>query len=471
MSARMATTFLLLWCGFLFFYGLDTSPLYRTEGLRARIAAEALEGHWLTPTLYDEPFLTKPPGMYASIAAVSLPVGEVTPLTARLPSAIAATIAVLFFYWTFRRLFDPTLALVAGLFLPVSMLWLDKAPSAEIDAVQLMWVIVSLLAFLRAVEVEESGERALGWWLIAMTCVAGGFLTKWTAPAFFYLTVIPLLLWRRRLGLLFGSGHLLGVGMALMLCVGWASAVAVQTGGWSTLVETVRAEAMQRIDPHHGGRAYPWRAVLIFPFEVLGACLPWALLMLPSFHPRFWSRLTPEQSRLAQLFHCWAWPNLLLWSVMSEHAVRYALPMTPAITGLGLMVCYVVGNPMAVWRWRIIYLTLVLWAVVKVVHVEVVGPARTLTRQAPETAESINRLVPDGEMLYLFRLKDEGILFYTGRSVRKLGDLADLPSDTRPNYLLLMREEWEQWAGTGQMKPIRWFVDQQGDRFLLATME
>ena len=86
---------LLGWCGLLFFYGLGAGELWRTESLRAIIAAEFLRsGNWIVPTLYGEPLFTKPPGMYAAIALVSWPFGGVSEWTARLPSALAASITV-----------------------------------------------------------------------------------------------------------------------------------------------------------------------------------------------------------------------------------------------------------------------------------------------------------------------------------------------------------------------------------------
>src|SRR5688572_25533703 len=85
-SPSLAPLLLLAAWAFLFFYGLDSSELYRTEGLRAVVAAEMLrDGHWAVPTLYGEPFLTKPPGAYVAIALCSLPFGEVTEASARLP--------------------------------------------------------------------------------------------------------------------------------------------------------------------------------------------------------------------------------------------------------------------------------------------------------------------------------------------------------------------------------------------------
>jgi len=83
----------LLLCRFLssfLFYGINSGDLWRTENLRALIAAEFLRsGDWIVPRLYGEPYLTKPPGMYAAIALASWPMGEVRTWSARLPSALA----------------------------------------------------------------------------------------------------------------------------------------------------------------------------------------------------------------------------------------------------------------------------------------------------------------------------------------------------------------------------------------------
>src|SRR5262245_37843672 len=201
-------------CGFLFFYGLNTGDLYRTESLRAIIAAEFLRsGNWIVPTLYGEPLFTKPPGMYAAIALASWPFGGVTEWTARLPSALAATGTVFLFYWYFGRQLGRRGGFIAALIVPLSVAWLDKVPTAEIDMLQVAWVAAAIIFFLRALEAEEAAncklqiancklqiadgleqsaictpQSAIPWWLASLLCVAGGLLAKWTAPAFFYGT-------------------------------------------------------------------------------------------------------------------------------------------------------------------------------------------------------------------------------------------------------------------------------------------
>src|SRR5688500_14598099 len=168
-----------------FFTGLGSGELWRTEGLRAMVARTMLEtGDWVVPQLYGAPHFTKPPGFYIAIVLCSLPGGVVTELTARLPSALAATACVLLFAWYFERRLGRGAGLGAGLILAASVVWLDKAGAAEIDMLQTLWVSASILFFLRAT--ENDAEPAWGWWLASLACVAAGFLTKWTGPQFFY---------------------------------------------------------------------------------------------------------------------------------------------------------------------------------------------------------------------------------------------------------------------------------------------
>ncbi len=174
--SRPATALLLLLvlCGFLFFYGINRGELYRTESLRAIIAAEFLRsGNWVVPTLYGEPLFTKPPGMYVAIALASWPAGRVSEWTSRLPSAVAATFTVFLFYTFFRRRLGHLAGLVAAVLLPLSFMWLDKATAAEIDMLQVAWVTAALLCFYRALEITEPSS------LLTIPSGSGGWPPCW----------------------------------------------------------------------------------------------------------------------------------------------------------------------------------------------------------------------------------------------------------------------------------------------------
>ncbi len=523
-----------LWCVFLFGYGISVGTLYRTEALRAIIGREALRGSWLTPTLYGEPFLSKPPGMYSAIAAASIPFADVTAVSARLPSAVAATFTVFLFYFTFRRVVERKFALAGTMLMPVSFLWLDRAPSAEIDMLQLAWVSAALLCLLRAVETEESLllpspgylKGPTSWWLISLLCVTAGFLTKWTAPAFFYVAAIPFLIWRRRLSLLWSRQHLIAVTVSIGLCALWASAV-IQQAGWQTLRDSVFAEAAQRFGSHQAGRPYPWLESLSYPLQIMAANSPWSLLALFACRPSFFRQWNENGKRLLQLLHCWTWPNLLFWSLPAQHHVRYSMPMCPGLVGLGVMVaiawarsfyaisrgkddcklqiancklkieaspiegaaetpppapprsgeerksrffnlqfaiCNLQFAILALNPKRIFLSVLCIWFVVKIVYVEAVLPPRTEHREVRENAARIAELVPPGETLYLGKLKDEGILFYYNRPARRLHHA---PA-AKPFYAVLIEAETRQAGLAGRFETVMCLKDQQGDPIMLV---
>jgi 4-amino-4-deoxy-L-arabinose transferase-like glycosyltransferase len=506
-----APLLLLPWCGFLFVYGLGAGDLYRTEALRAIIAQDFLNsGNWVVPTLYGEPLLTKPPGMYAAIAAMSQPFGGVSDATARLPSALAATATVFLFYWYFRRLFGPRGGLLAGLIVPASLMWLDKATAAEIDMLQVFWVAGSVLSFLRALEAEEASaqpQAALRWWLASLLCVAGGVLTKWTAPAFFYLTVVPLLWWRGRLSLLWGRNHLLAATLAAGVCVGWA-ALAVRQVGWDVFYDTVSQEALQRLlpreipvaAPRHHHRPYPWGEVLGHPFVVFGSTFPWSLFAGFALMPRFTTLWDERGRRLLQVLHCWTWPSLLFWSIVPEHAPRHSFPLFPGIAGLAALVWIAWLAGRLPWRLprlvpgRLLVGLLAAWLVVKVGFVEAWVPIRDgranevlracgfrakSTRDPRGKAEQIAARVPADQPLYLFRVKDEGIMFCYGRChpddepdrvVRRLKEPQHLPSTAELVYCILAQEEWAGWDQRRPAEVLLRLIDQQGDPLVLLAV-
>ncbi len=502
---------LIPWCGFLFFYGLNAGQLYRTEALRAIVAQEFLNsGNWVVPTLYGEPLLTKPPGMYAAIAAVSWPLGGVSDWSARVPSAVAATATVLLFFWYFRRVFGPRGGLVAGFILPASLMWLDKATAAEIDMLQVFWVAGSIFFFLRALEAEEERAKpqvARRWWIAALLCVAGGVLTKWTAPAFFYFTVIPLLWWRGRLRLLFSRDHLLAAAIGASVCLAWA-ALAIRQVGWEVFSNTISQEALQRLLPHeipvaaakHHQRPYPWHETLAHPFIVLGSTFPWSLFALVALWPGFARCWDAPGRRLLQALHCWTWPNLLFWSLVPEHAPRHSFPLFPGLTGLAILVwiAWFTGRlacparrPRAI---TVFVALLAAWLVLKVGFVEAWVPIRDgrangwlklcgmearPIRDPNGKAEQLAALVPADQPLYLFRVKDEGIMFSYGRChpdgqpervVRRLSGPEDLPPSAELVYCIVARDEWTGWDPHRPAEVLLRLNDQQGDPLVLLRL-
>jgi 4-amino-4-deoxy-L-arabinose transferase-like glycosyltransferase len=519
----------------LFFYGLNAGELYRTESLRAIIAEQFLRsGNWVVPTLYGEPIFTKPPGMYAAIAFVSWPFGAVSEWTARLPSAVAASLAVFLFYGYFTHQLGRLAGLVAAAILPASFMWLDKGSAAEIDMMQVTWVAAALLSFLRALEIDESRIAERGqrreergwriedsafridswtvrmtgpgctliipsvsaspasplpppssihnprsslwlWWLTALLCVAGGVLTKWTAPAFFYGTAIPLLWWRGRLRLLCGKHHLVSAAIGASLCLAWIGTAVVLTN-WHAFYDTVSREALMRLLPSHHYRPYPWLETLAHPFKILVANLPWSGFALLTLRPGFAGLWDVRGQRLLQALHCWTWSNLFFWTIIPEHAPRHSFPLFPGIAGLAALVWLAWLTRKLPWTWIavrpgwVLAGMLVFWLIVKVVFVEVVVPGRNYSREPHAKGERLVALIPPEKTLYLSKLKDEGIMFYYGRTVRRLGSFEELPSSEESAYCILDESEWRQARLPGTVEVIARMRDEQGDPIVLVKL-
>jgi 4-amino-4-deoxy-L-arabinose transferase-like glycosyltransferase len=413
--------------------------------------------------------------MYAAIALVSWPFGGVSEWTARLPSAMAASIAVFLVFGYFGRQFGRRAGLVAALILPINLMWLDKATAAEIDMMQVAWVTGAILCFLRALEsAEERGHGQWCWWLAALCCVAGGVLTKWTSPAFFYLTVIPLLWWRGRLRLLFGRHHLVSALLGAGFCIAWIGAAVAYTG-WPVFYETVSREALQRLAPSHHDRGHYLLESLLHPLKLLATNLPWSIVALWSLRRGFAERWDERGRRVLQALHCWVWPNLIFWSVLPQHTARHAFPLFPGIAGLAAMVWIAWLRAPVYARVKVkpvplLFGCLAVWLIVKVVFVQAIVPIRDLNRQPRAKGQELAALVPQGDKLYLFRVKDEGIMFYYGRPVRRLPGSGHLPSSTEPVYCILDDEEWRAWKYAGHTEVVREMSDEQGATIVLLKL-
>ncbi|MFO0841482.1 MAG: glycosyltransferase family 39 protein [Gemmataceae bacterium] len=430
MTHRAATLALL---AVLLLGGLTAGELYRNEGLRARLAWEAFEGGgWLVPTLYGEPHLTKPPGMSVLIALCSLPAGQVTPVTARLPSVLAGAAAAALVGWAVGRAFGARAGWLAAAILPCAPAWLDRVPSAEIDMVQLAWVTASLVFLLRAIE-----DDRFAWWLAALSCVAGGFFTKWTAPAFFYLTAAPLLWWRGQLRQLFRGPHLVAAALAVGLGLGWLALVGRSVGP-AALLDALSREGLSRLSPGHHPKPYPWGELATFPLGFLAICLPWSLVAVPALRPSFGDRLDDRQRLLWQLSLAWLLAALAFWTLAPGHKPRHVLPAQPAVAVLAALGC--ATRP----RLRLVpRVALPGWLAVKLVWVAFLLPLRFHHGEVEEAAADLAAHVPETDILHLDNLKDECLLFYYGRPARRVRGLAGEPGA----WCLLTEQEWRDHRG------------------------
>lgn len=464
----------ILWCVVMCAAGLTAGRFYRTEALRAIIARECWQsGQWLYPVLYGEPFLTKPPGHYLAIVACSWVWGEVTEWTARLPSVLAALSAVAAMAVVVRQQWGRDAVVLFVALAPVSFLWLDKVPSAEIDMTLLGGVTLALLAGYHAVVTDR---WRVAWCLASLLALLAATLTKWTAPAFYALTMAPWLLWTGRWRQVLCWQWLTAIVLIAVLGGAWLLAVS-RAVGWASVWETLAAEAAYRLTPHPAAKGASLPERFLFPLKVIAGLLPASALALyvticvgvrfgrDRKGEAFSGAVLPGRPDWTLFLCCWAWINLAFWALVPNSNVRYVLPIVPAVTALGVA-GWLQLRPLCGERFRrwAISVLLAAWAVVKCIHVAYVMPQRSVHRDPLPAARALQDLVPDGVILYIDRLKDEGVMFYYGRPVRRFQPLAALPAGA---WAVATRSEWEQLQADAAWQLLAELRDQQGDPLLL----
>ena len=91
-------------------------------------------------------------------------------------------------------------------------------------------------------------------------------------------------------------------------------------------------------------------------------------------------------------------------------------------------------------------------------------------REPREKAAQVAAIIPESATLYLFRLKDEGIMFYYGRPVRRLSGIGYLPSHGEPLYCILEKSEWESHDQSRPAEAILWLLDEQGKDIVVVRI-
>jgi 4-amino-4-deoxy-L-arabinose transferase-like glycosyltransferase len=146
-----ATSSLFLLAALLFFFALGNHQLQGST--EARVAGIAMEMHldndWVTPRLFGEPFLEKPP-LSVWIDAGAIRAFGGTPWAVRLASAFAGLFSVMLLYAMLRKLGRPkAIAWTAGMLLATMASYWSNVRTVGEDALLALGVTMALLAFFQ----------------------------------------------------------------------------------------------------------------------------------------------------------------------------------------------------------------------------------------------------------------------------------------------------------------------------------
>ncbi|WIE51389.1 phospholipid carrier-dependent glycosyltransferase [Pseudomonas sp. GM17] len=323
---------LLLLAALLFFFALGNHQLQGST--EARVAGIAMQMHldddWVTPRLFGQPFLEKPPlSLWLDASAIRVFGG--TPWAVRLASAFAGLFSVMLLYAMLRRFGrPPAVAWVAGAMLATMASYWGNVRGVGEDALLSLGVTLALLAFFQTQRRQAERQPAtLGWllfalgiaiatlskgvlglampgvvifaWLLADSLIEKRFaLGHWLKPALLTLLgLVPLLIW---LYFLYQRGGLQALGEVL-----WTNSVGRFDGSF--------------VEAGHYEPFYYYLAKLPQAF------LPWNILVyLGLWH----FRKSLVKNRYLLFFSLWLVAQFTLLCLASSKRTVYLMSLTPA---------------------------------------------------------------------------------------------------------------------------------------------
>jgi 4-amino-4-deoxy-L-arabinose transferase-like glycosyltransferase len=301
------------------------------EGHNAEAAREMLErDNWIVPQFNYQLRVDKPVLLYwLQLAAYQL--CGVHEFAARLPSALAAMLAVLLTYELGLLLFDASVALLAGMVLATSLLFCGSAHFANPDATLNACTVLTFLLFWRG-----QVHGGAGWLFGVGLATALGFLAKGPVAVVLPGAVIGLyLLGSRQLRRLWCWQLPASVLVWVLVALPWFALVGSETKGEfleGFFLKHNKDRFLAPMEGHAGSVFYHVGSLFL-------GLLPWSVFLLPTlWHTIREVRATPQSGISARDSSGASCRFLLLWmavwfvffTVSRTKLPNYILPLYPA---------------------------------------------------------------------------------------------------------------------------------------------
>jgi len=317
------------------------------EGLYTAASREmALTGDFITPRVNGEPFFEKPPLLYW-LSAFAIRIFSTTESSARLPSAIAATLLVALTFWFGSRRLSPVAALLGAAFLSLSPVMVAAGRLSTTDALLTLCVTLAIVA---AEEATRAHRRRFTWFLVSACACGVGVLAK-GAPAI-VLPAITLGVWyfgfeRRSLRPLLrirSWAVILGMTFVIALIAFPWHMAALQANGRAFVDEYVVRQHLMRFQ---GGDVSHRAPFWFFVPGFLAGMFPWSLFTAAALCVRNRQSITqanqnsegPSSAILPKLqqpvstrtlLKTWFWVTFIIFSASGSKLISYILPLYPA---------------------------------------------------------------------------------------------------------------------------------------------
>ncbi len=319
-------------CGVLYFPYLGSTPVFDKGEPREGLAVQDIvqRGEWLFPLKRAAAIPSKPPMFHWTAALTYQFTGVLDEATLRFPSALYATLGVIFLYLLGARLFGAQVGLLGGAILATTMIYQTQAVNARVDMTLCFFVTLSLILFYSIYR----GFLNHPLWPYAMYLLVG-LATLSKGPLGIVLpglVIAVFLALKRNWQQFFKFALHPGVLIALVLVVGWYG-LAISRGGEGFVNRQLLSENLGRFFGG-SGHSHPIYYYLGYLFSL---AIPWCL-----FYPfMFWDWAKERGSADDDLrfLQTWFGVMLIFFSLSSGKRAVYLLPMYPALALLLAVWC------------------------------------------------------------------------------------------------------------------------------------
>ena len=342
----------------LFFTRLGARALWSSEFRWGEIAREMIVAHnYFWPTINGKVYYDKPLGSYWLVVAATWLTGSMNEAAARIPSAVAGLLSVMFLMVLGRRLYNPQTGATAGLILATSFsfVFFSRHASADVETVAgelaaitlflnhenqpprfwvvALWLIMAvtsltkgLLGFALPIAVISSYSfLADGWTEFAIRALHGSLAarTRW-------------LVGRHRW--FFNWWTIVAVAIAGLVYYSPFAISHAQTGSGTGLYMVYRENVERFFKPFdHRGPVYLYVYVIFALMAPWSAFLPAALVQM---HAR--QRLDNDRKRSDRFTLIFFWSTFIFFTLSGSRRSYYLLPILPAAA---ILVARVLADP------------------------------------------------------------------------------------------------------------------------------
>lgn len=291
-----------------------------------QVAREMMRsGDFLAPHVNGLAYREKPPLLFWLISLASIPFGDVTEFSARVPSVVAGLLTLALTYALARRMFGEQTAIWALIVLATCKRFWWQARTVQIDMLLTLSMTAALYSLWRW---HESRERK---WLVALyAAMAAGMYAKGPPALVFPLLFIFAFYWKRpvdRRQTHWVIGALAAIAaMALWLVPARLSIDAGQsTAAAGDIMQNIQRQTVGRLFTIGNHAQPPWYFLETLPAD----WLPWTLFAPFTI---VWAWRHRNDGPEMRFLLSWIVPALIFFSISIGKRAIYILPLFPAMS-------------------------------------------------------------------------------------------------------------------------------------------